>query len=147
MPIRAFTDKIGFTSEGGLAVKLQNMTGSGSVAGYVVRSNSSSGSSVSLIGQDVPDPIGVIYETGIANGADMWVVVHGIASVMFIGSTTSGHMARGFVTADAGYIAGYALSEAVPASPFATDKHFYEIGHVIETRTGRGLAKVILHYN
>ena len=48
---------------------------------------------------------------------------------------------------DTGEISGQALNEAVPTSPFATDKHFCEIGHVLETRTGAGLAKVNLHFN
>jgi len=45
------------------------------------------------------------------------------------------------------YIDGQAKSEAVPTSPFATDKHFSEIGHVLESRTGEGLAKVYLDFN
>ena len=66
---------------------------------------------------------------------------------MFIGDTTCGHIARGFIGADAGYIAGYALSEAYPTPPAASDKHFYEIGHVIESRVGAGLAWCVLHFN
>jgi len=45
------------------------------------------------------------------------------------------------------YVTGQALSEELPASPFTDAKHFYEIGHVIEARTGAGLASVILHFN
>ena len=44
-------------------------------------------------------------------------------------------------------MSGQALSEALAAPPFATDKHFYEIGHVLESRVGAGLAKCILHFN
>ena len=39
------------------------------------------------------------------------------------------------------------MSDALPASPFTDSKHFYEIGHVIEARTGAGLASVVLHFN
>jgi hypothetical protein len=42
---------------------------------------------------------------------------------------------------------GNAVAEAVPSSPFATDKHFQEIGHVLETTGGAGLALCLLHSN
>lgn len=140
---------IKITSEGGLAILLKNKTGGNSVKGYVVGVYSSTAidKSVRLIQQNIPDPIGVFYESGIPDGNDAWVVVSGIADVYFIGTTVRGYLARGFVTSDAGFVAGQALSEAVPTSPFATDKHFYEIGHIIESRSGAGLAKVVLHFN
>jgi len=97
---------------------------------------------------DVPNPIGVIYEDGIADGEKVWVVIQGIAEVLFGNAPTAGLFARGFLTADgASYVAGKALCEAVPTSPFASDKHFYEIGHVLETRNDAGLARTILHFN
>ncbi len=128
-------------------VTLINKTGGVSVKGTVVCASSTTDLAVSKIAVDTPDPFGVIYEDGIADGQPVKVVVGGIADVLFIGNTTRKHLARGFITADAGYIAGYALSEQVPSSPFATDKHFYEIGHVLESRVGAGLAKVMLHFN
>ncbi len=64
-----------------------------------------------------------------------------------LSNTTAGQLARTFVTADAGFVAGRALAENVPTAPFASDKHFCEIGHVAETRVGAGLAKVNLHFN
>lgn len=141
-------DKVMFTSTGGLAIKLTNKTGGASVKGEVVCLNSAQNNSVIKIVKDVPDPIGVFHESGVADGLETWVVVSGIADVYFVGDTTRGHLARGFLTSDgAGYVTGQALSEAVPSSPFASDKHFYEIGHVLEARTGAGLAKCILHFN
>jgi hypothetical protein len=135
------------TPEGGRAIKIVNRTGAASVKGYMVRPSPSYDTSCTLSVVDVPDPIGVVYNSGVANGSEMWVVTNGIADVYFIGSATRGHIARGFVTGDAGYVAGQAMSEAVPAAPFATDKHFYEIGHVIQSRTGAGLARCVLHQN
>jgi hypothetical protein len=140
-------NKLKLTSEGGVAVKLTNKTGGASVKGELVRSNSGQNNSVIKVAQNIPDTIGVFYESGIADGAEAWVVVSGIADVYFVGNTTRGYLARSFVTADAGYVIGRALSEAVPSSPFATDKHFCEIGHILESRTGAGLAKVVLHFN
>jgi hypothetical protein len=135
------------TPEGGRAIKIVNRTGAASVKGYMVHPSPSYDTSCTLSIVDVPDPIGVVYDSGVANGSEMWVVTNGIADVYFIGSATRGHIARGFVTGDAGYVAGQALSEAVPSPPFATDKHFYEIGHVIQSRTGAGLARCVLHQN
>lgn len=138
---------IKLTEEGGLAVKYINKTGAASIKGYCVTTGSSVNNSVVLVPIDVPNCIGVFYESGIADGSEAWVVVSGVADVYFWGSTTRGHLARTGLTADTGEISGQALSEAIPTSPFATDKHFCEIGHVLETRTGAGLAKVNLHFN
>jgi hypothetical protein len=140
--------KIKLTPSGGLAVKMTNKTGSASVKGNVVRASGSIANAVVLIIKDNPDPIGVFLDSGVPDGGEAWIVVSGIAEVYFVGNTTMRHLARGFLTADgAGYVSGQALSEAVPTSPFASDKHFYEIGHVLETRVGAGLAKVVLHFN
>ena len=147
--IPSIEPQVKLTPEGGVAVRMINKTGSSSIKGIVVGvyNDSEINNAVNNIVLDVPDPIGVVYESGVSDGFDVWVVVSGIAEVLFIGGTTRGHLARGFVDADSGYIAGQALSEAVPTSPFATDKHFYEIGHLIESRSGAGLAKCVLHFN
>jgi hypothetical protein len=139
--------KIRFTPEGGLAISLINKTGSNSVKGYCVTTNDAVDNSVKLVLIDTPDCIGVFYESGVADGYETWVVTSGIADVYFWGSTTRGHLARTGLSADTGEITGQALSEVFPSSPFATDKHFCEIGHVLENRTGAGLAKVALHFN
>jgi len=142
------TSKCAVTPEGGFAIRLTNKTGGASVKGHVVQSSATTAFGVAKIVVDDPDPIGVFYESGIADGAEAWIVVSGIADVYFVGNTTLNHLARGFLTADGGaYVIGQALSEAVPGSPFASDKHFYEIGHVLEARVGAGLAKVCLHFN
>lgn len=140
---------IGFTSEGGLCIQLTNKTGGASIKGYAVHANSGQDNSVIYTTTDVPDPIGVFYESGIADGSEAWVVIAGIADVYFDSNgSTRGHLARGYITADGGSPTdGQVLSEAVPSSPFASDKHFYEVGHVLESRVGAGLAKCVLHFN
>lgn len=142
-------DRVKITPEGGLAVKMTNKTGGASVKGTLVRPYTATAinSAVTKIVVDIPDPIGVIYDDGVADGSEVWVVVSGIAQVLFIGNTSLDGLVRWFLTADAWYISGYALWEALPSSPFATDKHFYEIGHCIEARTWAGLAKCVLHFN
>jgi hypothetical protein len=130
------------TAEGGFYIYLINKTGANSVKGTVVIASSTTDNGCEKIASNVPDAIGVIYNDGIPDGSPVQVVVSGIADVYFIGSTTRKHLARTFVTADAGFVAGQALSEAMPGSPFTTDKHFCEIGHVLASRTGAGLARV-----
>ena len=141
------TSKIKFTAEGGLCILLTNKTGANTVKGNVVHSSLVYDNSVVLTPQNVPDSVGVFYENGIADGAEAWVVVSGIADVYFIGTTLTGQLARTFVTADGDYILGQAKAEDLPTSPFSVDKHFCEIGHILESRTGAGLAKCVLHFN
>lgn len=142
------TDKIRFTAEGGIAIKLTNKTGRDSVKGYLVDTDHTTNNAVQLVPVNLPDCIGVFYEDGVPDGSDAWIVVSGIADVYFIGSTTNGDYAR-VSRNDGGELGanGKATSEAIPTSPLATDKHFQEIGHVLEARTGAGLAKTVLHFN
>lgn len=139
--------KIRFTPEGGLAIRLTNKTGAASVKGTLVTPHDTIDGAVILVPVNRPDIIGAMYDTGVADGSECWVVISGIADVMFCGSVVAGYFARMTVTADTGDQAGYAIAEALPTSPFATDKHFQEIGHCLQARTGSGLAKVCLHFN
>ena len=135
------------TEDGGFATKLTNKSGAASIKGYLVTASDSTNNAVKNCAIDVPDAIGVFLESGVADGAEAWIVVSGRADVYFSGSTTRGHLARVGLTIDTGEVAGQAISEPYPTSPFATDKHFAEIGHVLESRTGAGLAKCVLHFN
>lgn len=143
MPVLLNNNNVMITDFGGVAVKYT--AGENLVEGNVVRVTGVN--TVSKIVVDVPDPIEVVYAAASA-GQDVWVVITGIAKVYFVGNTTAGQFARGFLTADGGsYVTGQAICEAVPTAPFASDKHFYEIGHVLETRVGAGLAKTNIHFN
>lgn len=144
--------KVAMTPEGGLAIRLTNKTGANSVKGYCVTASDTTSNAVKLVPVDAPNCIGVFYESDIADGSEAWVVVAGIAEVYFWGGATGGNPTRGEfartgLASDTGEIAGQAWSEPVPSTPFATDKHFCEIGHVLESRTGAGLAKTVLHFN
>ena len=136
-----------FTLEGGLAIRLINKTGAPTVKGRGAEVNTALDNSVVLVPIDSVDCIGVFYEAGIADGELTWIIVAGIAEVLFINATTRQHFARVNITADASPVAGGIISEAMPTSPFATDKHFGEIGHVLETIGAPGLAKVAVHFN
>lgn len=141
------SSKIKFTEDGGLAVKLTNRTGSESIKGYVVAASSTFDSAVGLYPVDTPNGIGVFLESGVADGQEAWIVTTGLAYVYFSGSTTRGYLARTAFSTDAAAVTGQAVSEAYPSNPAATDKHFGEIGHVLQSRTGAGLALCNLHEN
>ena len=89
------------------------------------------------------------YRGEVAEDGEMWIVVGGIADVYYGGNVTRATFSRVPVAGDGGSYStqGWAINEALPTSPFATDKHFQEIGHPIESRTGAGLAKTIVHFN
>ncbi len=153
------------TSEGGIAIRLKNNTGGESVKGYVVAADASVEGAVKYITQGGLNPIGVFYESGIPNGIDALVVVSGIANVYFSGSVSLGQMARGFVGSDLTAVNGQATSIDYPIdtlnmwqgevqltiNPETTlvkaDMYFYKVGVAIESRSGAGLAKTVLHLN
>lgn len=143
---KSFNGKVRFTEFGGTAVLFKNGTGAASVRGTCVSLKTATPWTVALTGIDQPDCVGVVLEPDIPDGGDLWVTISGVAPVLFGGSATVKNLARTPITADSG-AAGIAIAEAFPTSPFATDKHFCEIGHIIESRTGAGLANVILHFN
>ena len=137
------------TGEMGQQIKITNKTGGASVKGYILEASDSTDRAVGLIdAANDPDPIGIVYEAGIADESDMWIWCEGaICEVYYIDTATHGQFARTGVTGDTGETAGQAVAEAVPTSPFATDKHFQEIGHVLTTHSGAGLALTWFHTN
>jgi len=139
--------KVKFTDIGGLAVLMTNKTGAATVKGNCVTTGGTANNSVVLVSIDVPNCVGVFLDSSVADGEEAYVVVSGIADVYYWGSTTSGYLARTGLTTDTGEISGQATSEEFPTSPFATDKHFCEIGHVLQSRVGAGLSRCVLHFN
>lgn len=139
--------KIKNTRDGGTAVRLLNKTGAASIKGYALKTSSTTNDAVDYAAVNEPDCIGVFLDDGVPDGELAWVVVSGRAYVYYIGSTTLNYLARTFLTGESGAAAGKAMSELKPTPSFATDKHFCEIGHVLEARTGAGLALTALHFN
>ena len=138
---------IEITSEGGLAFWVINDTGALSFKGAVLEASPSLPNAVVLIGVDDPDPFCIAYDDGIPDGELMRVVFSGKAEVFFVGSVSLHQFARVTVAGDTGSESGKAIAEPVPTAPFSTDKHFMEIGHVLESRAGAGLALTNLHFN
>jgi len=137
------------TVEGGFAVKLTNKTGGASVKGTLVHASTGTDNAVSTTDTDEIQPIGVIYEAGIADGSDVWVVTQGIAEVLLQDSqaSTRGYWARTSVTQ-----AGRAdCSTAAPPGGGVPelDAHMTEIGHCLESKDAgtNVLCKILMHLN
>jgi hypothetical protein len=127
--------RTGLTVEGALVIQMLNQTGGASVKGTVVEPGSGqvADRGVKAITADDPDPVGVIYESGIADGSLVWVVVAGTAQVLLQDSTagTRGNWARVSATAN-GRVNSTAA--APPGGGVAElDQHVREIGHCAET--------------
>lgn len=144
---KSFNANIKVTPYGGLAVKVVNDTGEVSVQGKIVEPSPNVENAARLVQIGDPDPIGIILESGVPNGLSMWIVVSGKAKVLFSTVTTRGQFARAPEGGDVSGTIGLGIAEAVPVPPFASNKHFQEIGHILETIGSPGLALVNLHWN
>jgi hypothetical protein len=141
--------KIKKTLEGGLAVKLTNKTGAASVKGQVVMADTTTDNAFKTATADTPMPLGVVYDSGVADGSECWVVCQGIAEVLLKDSTAS---TRGYWVKMSDDTAGRV--DATSASPPGgsvenVEDHLSEVGHCLESK-GSGtdvLAKVLLHFN
>ncbi len=133
--------KIKHTGIGGLAVLMTNKTGGNTVAGQLVAPYSATAvdDAFKTAAANSDEVFGIVLVAGIADGSVAWVVVSGIADVLMDG----GGSARG----DRIISSSTAGSADVWNVGGAVATHFLEIGHCIETRTGAGLARVVLHFN
>jgi hypothetical protein len=136
------------TASGGLAVRLINGTGAPTVKGTLVTASRSA--DLTAVAQtNMFDTFGVMYESGVAAGAWCWVVVSGLAQVLYAAGETA---TRGNVC-----VANTTDGRASDIANFggglpAADEHFKEIGHVLETKVPKDaqtsvLAFVNLHFN
>lgn len=138
-------EKGSMTAIGGFAIKLTNKTGANTIQGQLVKADTATNDAVILAGIGDVECFGVFLEAGVADGAEAWVVVSGIADVAFDDNVAA---VRGNWVAT-GVAAGYARTSASPA---AAPNHFEEIGHCIENVTAGGagthiLARCVLHFN
>ena len=127
------------TPEGGFAVRLTNKSGAVSVKGQIVSHNGTVANAFGLTAVNATHCLGVVYEPGVEDGAECWVVVSGIAQVLMKNAATMGHICRIPLTADVGE-AGYAM-DAVQSDTASV----YKIGDVLETAEAEVLCKVLLH--
>jgi hypothetical protein len=137
--------RIMLTPEGGIAVRLTNKTGVNSIKGTVVRCSTGTDNAFEVHPIADFDPIGVVYESGIADGQECWVVFNGRCEVLVqdgIAPARENWVGTSTVTNGRAWFGG------VPVPP--TDaRHFQEIGHCLETKlAGVGiLCFIMLHFN
>lgn len=131
-----------FTAEGGVYATYINNTGSASVKGTIVVASTALDNAVEIASASSQMPIGVVYETGVANGDPVKVVIYGRAEVLL----------RDGESASQGYWCGTSIVSGrmyqLSAPPLLTD-YYREIGHSLET-TASGtdvLSMVTLHFN
>ena len=139
--------KTKLTVLGGFAVKLTNTTGAVTVKGQTVKADPATNDAVILTAAGDNECFGVFLDEDVADDAEAWVVVAGIADVAMADNTAA---TRGNWVETSQEEAGYANAES--ASPAAAPRHFNEIGHCIETVAADGegehiLARCVLHFN
>jgi len=127
------------TPEGGFAVRLTNESGAVTVKGQIVSSKGTVARAFDLTAVDANHVLGVVYESGIEDAAECWVVVAGIAQVLMKNAATMGHICRIPLNTDEGEAAGYAMD----ASQSGTAS-VYKIGDCLETQNAETLCKVLL---
>ena len=139
--------KVTFESPiGGYGYWILNKTGGPSIKGYIAEPSSTTDNAVQYTtGGDI-DPMAIVYDDGVPDGEMMRVITSGIAEVYYPGNVVRATFSR-VPTVGEALADGHAINEPLPVPPFATDKHFQEIGHPTESITGPGLAKTNLHWN
>ena len=129
------------TPEGGFAVRLTNKSGAVTLKGQIVSHEGTVANAFNLTAVDANHCLGVVYESGVEDGAQCWVVVAGIAQVLMKNAATMGHICRIPLSTDGeGKAVGYAMDAAQSSSASV-----YKIGDVLETADAEMLCKVLLH--
>lgn len=149
MSIQVFgNNMVGISELGGLAVKLNNGSGANSVKGTLVEADVNADDSFDIVDADGNHAIGVVYDDGIADGSECWVIIYGIADVLLKDTLASTHGNWVYISDVAG------RADATIAAPPGggvpeLDNHMQEIGHCLETKAGNTdvLARVCLHFN
>lgn len=138
------SSKVKFTLEGGLAIKLTNKTSVNSVKGTILEAHATVDNAFKVSDADCLDAIGVVYDDGIANDEECWVIVAGIAEVLLEDGTsaTRGYWARTSTTDT-----GRAIVN-ITTQPGLLQTHFAEIGHGLENVSSGTdvLAKIVMHF-
>ena len=134
------------THERGFLVKIVNRTGHASVKGEAV-SASTSANEEAILQNNEYDTIGIVAQTGIAEGSEVWIWVNGsICQVLFKDGQTP---VRGnvLIAADTD---GRLTNISNPGAGLpAVDTHFKECGHVLESKSSGTdvLALASIHFN
>ena len=134
------------TPEGGLVVLMTNKTGAVSVKGTVVTTSDTYDNAFTVQTAEF-EAAGIVYDSGVPDGSECWVVTSGIAEVLMKDGIAP---VRGDWTKCAD-TDGRAESTTPPTGigALSTSEHFKEIGHCLESKSAGTdvLAKVLLHFN
>lgn len=131
------------TDEGGFAIKLtagENLS-KGEVVALIQGGTDNQVLKTPTGGNENDMPIGVVYADALS-GANVWVVVSGVAKVLPQAADTA---ARGYHLSASTSTAGR-VAQAATVPVEAT--HFREIGHWIDTGSGAGvITRAVIHFN
>lgn len=130
--------KSGHTSIGGIAIKLTNKTGANTVEGHLVSASSSTAEAFDVAISNSDEVIGIVYESGVADGSEAWIVVSGFAMVRVDGGGAA--LNDRLVSS---VTSGITTVNNIPAVAV----HFQEVGHAVGVIVGPGLVKTVLHFN
>ncbi len=134
------------TTIGGFAISLTNRTGANTVQGQLVKADTAGDEGAILTGGADDECIGVFLDNGTPDDSSAWIVVAGIANVLFNDNTAA---VRGNWVGTG--TAGLARTQASPPA-LGIASHFEEIGHCIQNVDAGGggtfiLARCVLHFN
>jgi hypothetical protein len=142
------SDNARFTDIGGLAILLTNKTGAASVKGSLVKADTAVDNAFILTAADDQECIGVVFDDGVADGNQAWVVIFGIAQVL-LKDTTASTRGNWIKTSDTAGRADATLAAPPGGGVTQLDEHMQEVGHCMESK-GSGtdvLARAVLHFN
>ena len=134
------------TNERGILCKFINRTGGNSVKGTLVTVSTTTDREV-IKQVNEYDVIGVVQESGVAEASEMWVWMNGSVCQVLYKNTVAATHGNILLAADTD---GRAIDVANPGTGLpATDTHFKECGHVMESKTAGTdvLALACLHFN
>ncbi len=138
-----------FTPEGGFAIRLTNKTGATSVKGSLIEADDSIDKAFKFTEADTDDATGIVYESGIPDGGECWIVVNGIADVLLEDASASGH--GNWVRSSITQIGRVDATNAAPPGGTINEifAHLKEVGHSLETVAGGTdkLMRMFLHFN
>lgn len=149
MSIQVFgNNKVGISELGGIAIKLLNGTGVASVKGTIVKADVNADDSFDIAGAGEAQPIAIVYDDGVVDGAGCWVIISGIANVLLKDTTASVH-GNWIYTSDVPGRAEATLLAPPGGGIPELDNHMEEIGHCLESKGGGAdvLARMIIHFN
>jgi hypothetical protein len=119
------------TGERGLLTKGINRTGHTSIKGELV-STSTSADDEYILQANEYDTVAVVAESGIAQGAEMWLWKPGSRALVLLKNTTAATRGQILIAADTD---GRGIGIANPGGGLpGTDTHFKECGHILQSK-------------